>query len=142
MRNALWLAGLTLLAGCTPAEPAPPPRATAAHVTPAAAPARAGKAGTAVVRDQRFRAIGTEPFWGIDVLPGRLRYSSPEQPAGVGFAAQTSDGRRFTGTMAGQAVSLVITPGTCSDGMSDTVYAFTAEVTIGALALHGCARKI
>ena len=44
--------------------------------------------------------------------------------------------------MAGAKVTLTITPGKCSDGMSDRTYAFTAALTIGDHAMHGCARVI
>ena len=147
MRSAVLYAALALLAGCNPSSPPPAPRATTdpaalTPATPAPAATRAPTAGVAAAQHQRYRALGTEPFWGIDVLPGQLRYTAPDQPAVVSFAAQTSDGRRFTGTMAGQAVALVIAPGTCSDGMSDTVYAYTAQLTIGPQMLHGCAKAV
>ena len=112
---------LLMLAGCT---------------TRAGAPTAAG-AG-------HFIALGTEPFWSVEVLPGSLRYSTPDDPAGATFAAAShAAGRRkiYTGTLKGAPFVLRIEPGTCGDGMSDTVYAWKARVTHGTLVLQGCARK-
>lgn len=95
------------------------------------------------VPSKHFQALGTEPFWSVEVLPGKLRYSSPEQPDGIAFAATASSlgsGYRYAGTIAGAKVMLTITPGKCSDGMSDQTYAYTAALTIGDKAMHGCAR--
>ena len=89
---------------------------------------------------QHFQASGNEPFWSMEVLPGQLRYSSPDQPGGVTFAATSSDGLRFAGTLNNSPVTLFIAPGLCSDGMSDHRYPYSAVVTIGAQSLHGCAR--
>ena len=92
---------------------------------------------------KHFQALGTEPFWSIEVLPGKLRYSSPEQPDGITFPATASglgSGYRYVGVMAKAKVVLTITPGKCSDGMSDRTYAYTAALSIGDRAMHGCAR--
>ena len=47
---------------------------------------------------------------------------------------------RYTAVMAGKPLVLVIQPGPCSDGMSDTSYAFTATYTLGTQTERGCAR--
>ena len=63
--------------------------------------------------------------------------------AGTAFAAKrTSEGKAtvWAGTLEGKAFTLRIAPGTCSDGMSDTVYAYTAQVAFGDTTLSGCAR--
>ena len=118
--------------------PTPPPRAQ-----PTPIPAPTPIAVPTPVPSKHFQALGTEPFWSVEVLPGKLRYSSPEQPEGIAFAA-TATGLgsvySYTGTMAGAKVRLIITPGRCSDGMSDRTYAYTAVLTIGDRALRGCAR--
>jgi uncharacterized membrane protein len=93
----------------------------------------------------RFKALGTEPFWSIEVGSGLLRYSSPENLKGTGFAAieaPLGKGWRFAGTLESKPVVLVIEPGECSDGMSDTVYAYTARFSWGTQTERGCAKKL
>lgn len=92
---------------------------------------------------QHFQALGTEPFWSLDVLDDQLRYSSPEVLDGKAFPASVKrEGQtyRFTGTLDGQAVLLTIEPGQCSDGMSDTSYPYKASFTWGSRTEQGCAR--
>lgn len=94
--------------------------------------------------EKPFQALGTEPFWAVEVLPRQLRYSDPENIAGTAFAATESregTGVRYSGTLEGQPLTLLIQPGTCSDGMSDTVYPWTAVLTKDGRRLQGCARK-
>ena len=93
--------------------------------------------------EQSFQALGTEPFWSVYVEPGRLRYTTPENQEGTTFTASRAvDGEAqiWTGTFEGSAFTLKITPGTCGDGMSDTVYPYTALVTMQDRTLRGCAR--
>ena len=97
-----------------------------------------------VMPEKPFQALGTEPFWAVEVLPGQLRYSDPENIAGTTFAATESregSGLRYSGTLNGQPLTLLVQPGTCSDGMSDTVYPWTAVLTKDGFTLQGCARK-
>jgi uncharacterized membrane protein len=149
MRSVV-LTGMLMLAGCDNGSPAnkvtvvdirsgePSQIATdqgqsAASSAPVATPAP----------EQRFQALGTEPFWSLDVTPGKLRYSSPENLKGTTISSsETKDGAsvRYTGTLEGKAVALTIEPGTCSDGMSDTVYPYKASFTWGDQTQQGCAR--
>ena len=149
MRSAAMMA-LAVLAGCQDAPqadkpaaadvseataiPAPLPTPSAPSPEPSSAPAKP---------PQHFQALGTEPFWSFEVLPGKLIYSSPEVQQGMVIAARFSgEGKRlrFSGTMEGKPVVLTIEPGTCSDGMSDTVYAYKANFTWGEQTEQGCAR--
>lgn len=91
-----------------------------------------------------LQALGTEPFWSLEVRPGVLRYTSPENLKGTEFSAsETASGttRHFAGTLDGKPVVLTIEPGTCSDGMSDTVYPFRSSFTWGDKTERGCARE-
>lgn len=148
----LAAAGLLVLAGCGsgggPDAPIETPTATAATL-PAAEPTGAGGTAeanqppTAAPVEKRFQALGTEPFWSVEVLPGQLRFSSPENIDGTTFAAtRITDGTgvRYAGTLDGKPLSLLIEPGTCSDGMSDTVYVWKAALTIDGRTEQGCAR--
>ena len=92
---------------------------------------------------KQLQALGTEPFWSLDVLPGKLRYSSPDNLEGTQFTStEAKDGKatRYTGQLEGKTVILRIEPGTCSDGMSDTVYPYKATFTWGERTEQGCAR--
>ncbi len=117
LRRSMTLALLAALAGCQTAPVAPPA--------------------------QRLVALGTEPFWSIAVESGTLTWSSPENQSGTLFKASTrQDGTAmvYAGTLAGQPLTLRIVPGTCSDGMSDQVYPYSATVTQPSGTLKGCAR--
>lgn len=84
--------------------------------------------------DILIEAFGTEPFWAINVMLGRLTYRTPESPGWTLVQTElTDDGDRlrYTGKLDGQELTLVIGKGTCSDGMSDTVYPLTAKLPIG-----------
>lgn len=123
-----------VLAGCDRGPP--PEKVTLVEIKPAApAPAQ--------VPDQAFQALGTEPFWSVFVEPDRLRYTTPENIAGTHFPARRTvegEAQVWTGTFEGSAFTLRIAPGRCSDGMSDTVYAYTAMVAFADKTLQGCAK--
>ena len=44
----------------------------------------------------------------------------------------------FTATVDGQVLQILVTPGTCSDGMSDRGYPFTVTVRTAGKTLRGC----
>lgn len=115
------------MAAATPLPVPPPPAAPAAPDLPA-----------------RFRATGTEPFWGAAVDGGSLSYSTPEFPDGmrVDVTRKVEDGSvTFSGTIDGKPLQLAVSAGPCSDGMSDTVYPWSVTRTIGPDIQRGCARE-
>lgn len=88
------------------------------------------------------RFTGTEPFWGGQVGAGEALYNTPENIDGTRFPVTRfagNNGVSFSGTMDGAAFDLMITPGDCSDGMSDRTYPFVATLTIGGEQRNGCA---
>lgn len=117
--------------------------------TPSAAPSPA-PATPAVLGDvdlnQPLRAIGTEPFWGIDITPETLVYSGVDEPT----VTMPNPGPTVQGTTAVYAaagadgatlvVTLIATE--CSDGMSDRVYPLTARAELGSKTLNGCAASV
>jgi len=133
MRRLFAALSVLVLAGCSPAEaPAPSPEPPA----PAVVLGGVELAGP-------LRAIGTEPFWSVDLTGTEMVYTSTEPPGQRArqpepvvrgttaiWAAETADGTTFK-------VTLVATE--CSDGMSERTYPLTAMVTVGDLALTGCA---
>ena len=85
---------------------------------------------------------GTEPFWGGEVVEGTLRYSTPENIDGVHIPVQRFAGRNglsFSGTLDGANFIMAVTPGECSDNMSDRTYPFTVTLEIGSDQRYGCA---
>lgn len=89
------------------------------------------------------RALGTEPFWGVDITPEALVYSGvdrPEQRASNDGPVVQGTTAVFTGaTPRGQALVVTLIATECSDGMSDRTYPLTARVEIGPEILNGCA---
>ncbi|MGB3470484.1 MAG: hypothetical protein WBA51_06670 [Erythrobacter sp.] len=89
---------------------------------------------------------GTEPFWSVEITPqadgGYLaRFSSPDDTDASPFAVTRfagNNGLGFTGERDGATVQIAITPGECSDNMSDATYPFTATVGLGEQTLFGC----
>jgi uncharacterized membrane protein len=135
MRPGLALLSLFVLAACSPGEDSAPP-----------APPEPGEPATmlaGVDLGQPVRALGTEPFWSVELTGTEMVYSAPEPPeqrapqprpvlqgTTAAFESETADGTRLK-------VTLVATE--CSDGMSDRTFPLTAMVTIGERKLTGCA---
>lgn len=95
-----------------------------------------------IAADETVRFTGTEPFWGGEVTGRSLLWKTPDRPEGEGISVARFAGRgglSFSGTLAGEDLMLIVTPGDCSDGMSDRVYPFVAIVRIGAAQRQGCA---
>jgi uncharacterized membrane protein len=91
-----------------------------------------------------YRAIGTEPFWNVHTAGDRLLFTTPENQAGTqltGTHTLWADGIRYAGSDGGTAFELDIRRGQCSDGMSDTVYAYTATFRYGQTEYTGCAEQ-
>ncbi len=90
------------------------------------------------------KALGTEPFWNAEITGGNLTWTTPEnlEAGGVTVPVTGADGAEnvlFTATIDGQVLQLLVTPGSCSDGMSDNTYPFTVERTLGEDTVPGCA---
>lgn len=115
--------------------------ANAIGETNAAAPAAPPAAHPAA----RYRFTGTEPFWGGTIDGSTILYRTPEDQSGKTVAATvTKQGAatRYSGTLDGQPFVLTLTAGTCSDGMSDTVYPLNAALTVHGEQRQGCANPI
>jgi uncharacterized membrane protein len=133
MRPLFAALAVLALAACSPAEaPAPPPE------VPAPAPVLGG-----VDLAGPVRALGTEPFWSVDLTGTEMVYTTPEPPeqraprpdpliqgTTATWEAETADGTTLK-------VTLIATE--CSDGMSDRTYPLTAMVKVGDRDLTGCA---
>jgi uncharacterized membrane protein len=93
-----------------------------------------------VALPERMVALGTEPFWSVEVMPASLVYSTPENQPGTIIAAQLTGDGIWSGRYNGQQFVLRIAVGKCSDGMSDTVYAWSATLTVAGRTERGCAK--
>ena len=126
------------LAACSDATDTPPAEAPAAPVAPAVL--------GGVDLGQPLRAIGTEPFWGVEIRPGSIAYTAIDHP---GLTA-SNPGPTVQGTTAvyaaaaadGTALVVTLIATECSDGMSDRVYPLTARVELGSQTLNGCAASV
>ena len=97
-------------------------------------------ASEAALSTEQFDAVGTEPFWAIQVRVGSLTLSRPDHAElKVPVARPERRGGGLLWTADGLTVSVV--PGACSDGMSDRVYAYEALVRVGPEILKGCAYR-
>jgi len=113
-------AGLVFLAACQPEE----------------APGIVGGVDLAAP----VRALGTEPFWGVEITPQELVLSGVDRPE----ARFTNPGARIDGqtaVIAAEGLMLTLKASSCSDGMSDRTYRLEAEVKVGAEVLKGCAES-
>lgn len=115
----------------TPTAPSPAPQAKRA----------AGQEGEPLLA---YRVVGTEPFWGVRVDGDTLHFTTIDDQAGkhlTGTHTLREDGVRYVGNDGATAFELDIARGECSDGMSDTVYAFKASFRYGETAYEGCAEQ-
>lgn len=126
------LSALTLSACSQAEEPAAPPP------TPEPAPVLAG-----VDLNGPVRALGTEPFWSVELTGTEMVYSGvdrPEQRAPQPKAVVQGTTATFEGvTGAGTSLSVMLAATECSDGMSDRTYPLSAIVKVGDETLTGCA---
>jgi len=92
--------------------------------------------------DEVVHFTGTEPFWGGQVSGSSLTYTTPEDQKGATIAVSRFAGRNgvsYSGDLAGAAFVVALTPGSCSDGMSDRRYPFVATLQVKGEQREGCA---
>ncbi|MBB3861934.1 putative membrane protein [Novosphingobium hassiacum] len=137
---------VALITGCSPAPEAEPSE-RASEPAPVSMPTSAETPVTPppilTTVPQKFRALGTEPFWSAEVEGTRLTYTTPVTQEGATISIVRKDaGKRalYTGSIGGKPLELEIWRETCSDGMSDADYPFTVIRRIGPDTQRGCAR--
>ena len=125
MRTFAKLASIMLLAGCQGAgEP------------------ERSESFSAIAPEETVRFTGTEPFWHGRIDGGQALYATPDNQDGIRFPVRRFSGLNgagFSGDMQGTSFDLTVTPGTCSDGMSDRSYPYTATLRIADETREGCA---
>jgi len=96
----------------------------------------------AIGMDEGITTLGTEPFWNARIEGATLTYSTPEDLDGTLVTIERfagNGGLGISGELYGSPLQLAITPGQCSDGMSDRIYPYTATLSLGGENLLGCA---
>jgi uncharacterized membrane protein len=134
---AVAAAPLLLLTACDQLTPAPAP---APDPTP---PPATTSVFAGVDLSQPFTVRGNEPFWNIVVTPALLDYSGLDRPqetaANPGPQTSLAVASYTVTTSLTNGLVIVLTPGPCSDGMSETVYPLNATVIRPGETLTGCA---
>lgn len=82
--------------------------------------------------------VGTEPFWGVRIAADGITLSGVDRPERR-FAAVDPQVSGAGARWSPAGATFTIIRETCSDGMSDRVYPFRAEVVVGSETLRGCA---
>jgi uncharacterized membrane protein len=147
------LIAVAVLAACPRATQAPAPASDVANVkeTPAMNDSKAtaasqppkGKraAGQENEPVQAFRGFGTEPLWGARGEGDTLLFTTPENQEGTvmhGRRVPSLVGFVFIGKDGDRDFHLGLTPGECSDGMSDNRYEYVATFIYGDTTYKGC----
>lgn len=138
-----------LLAGCSAPE-GPTNRAPAPAIAPVASEELPKHVSDSKALEsaalQTLRVVGTEPFWAVQVNGDAFTFTTPADQTGRrmrGIRSQVpGGGLDISGHSGEQAFSLLVRPGVCSDGMSDTAFTMTAEFHIGETTYRGCANAI
>ena len=102
----------------------------------------AATTGPTIAADETITVVGTEPFWGGTIRAGQFTYSTPENQDGEAIAVKRfagNNGLGFSGLLRGETVDMTVTPGACSDGMSDRSFPYTITLRIGSDQREGCA---
>ena len=125
---------LTVACAAPEQESADPPSAAVDAAT-STRPEAAGPAS--------YRAVGTEPFWGLDITAAGLRFSTPENIDGTRFPptrpATSGDTIAWRSTTSDATIEARIWPERCSDGMSDRAWTHAAAVSVDTMSYRGCA---
>ena len=106
------------------------------------APGTSPQGFDAIGEGETIRFLGTEPFWGGNAKGDSLTYETPENPQGSKIAIKRFAGQGglgLSGTLDGATFDMTVTPGECSDGMSDRTYPYTVTLKVGADQREGCA---
>ncbi|WP_138500805.1 COG3650 family protein [Nostoc sp. PA-18-2419] len=101
------------------------------------------------VSSEEFIANGTEPFWSVTVTKTGIVYTSPDVqkqtfPYVAPLKAQARPAdlvRVYRLKGKGNNILIIKKVDTCSDGMSDRQYPYSAIFVLGNKVLEGCAEK-
>jgi uncharacterized membrane protein len=135
--------------GCDKAPPQPPAEPATSDSATSAAAATVAPPAPSPTEEQpladlppRLRALGTEPFWAVEVEADRATYTTPDDQKGQAFMVRrqaTPQGAVLIGRLADANFVLAIARHDCSDGMSDRIYRWRAVLRRDGQSLQGCA---
>jgi len=83
-----------------------------------------------------FKAIGTEPFWGVEISNTQIKYTTPEDPEGILFPAakpvrvMDANIKTYQSKSKAGEIKITIAYGKCSDGMSDMDHNYSVTVAL------------
>jgi len=100
-----------------------------------------GSTFDAVAPEEVVTLAGTEPFWNVRIAEGEAVWMTPGNPGGTRFAITRfagNNGLGFSGTLNDQPFNATLTPGDCSDGMSNRTFPFVTTIALGGETLMGC----
>ena len=168
MRYLALMASLLMVSACntpetrpanqtTPDQPArqadSPSEAPVRNESPASQPTAEGAEHPCQIQggktvNQRLKAIGTEPFWAVEVDGRCVTYKTPEDQQGTRIWAHVdmrSEGSVWNGALNGREFRLSVKPAGpqgCSDGMSDKTYPLDAVLRVEGETRNGCAEPL
>lgn len=139
-------------------HPAPPSGLASAFVAACrdGAPPRrdppTGQVGACLIQDGErlrnppLRTVGTEPFWGARIEGRCVTYSHPEDQDGTRVWTRYKPGPNGGGTWSGalgdRRFELTVrSQAGCSDGMSDRLYPYAADLIVHGERRRGCAER-
>jgi len=96
----------------------------------------------AITPSEVVHMTGTEPFWSGGLQGETLTFSTPSMPTGVKVPVTRFAGRNglaVSGKLGDKQLDITLTPGTCSDGMSDRHYPYSVTLKLGEDLRLGCA---
>lgn len=146
MRRIAALSAAVLLAACQPQSPDGAPAEPPADAPPIDAPPVAVEpAATASDPTNDFERdlnlVGTEPFWAVQVRATTMKLLRPDEPdLLIAKPDPAVENGQAVWKGAGLTVRLAAR-GPCSDGMSDRVYPFTAQIEVGGEVMKGCGAR-
>ena len=148
-RSIALVSAVLVLGAChgnvPPPKPSSDPATTEAADMKDAAPPQGAMGKRAAGQENApvlaFRGFGTEPFWSARVEGETLIFSTPENQEGTtlhGRRMPSITGMVFAGKDGERDFNLTLTPGECSDGMSDNRYEYVATFLWGDTTYKGC----
>lgn len=151
MRHLPPVLVILALAGCGPQAPDGSTAAPPADAPPPAAGPTEAQAEATVITPAKatpapfagdLNALGTEPFWSVQIRGDQVKLSRPdhEDVMAPNPGPEVKGGQAvWTAIRPEGPMTITLTKGDCSDGMSDRQYPMTAQVEFAGQALKGCA---
>lgn len=92
-----------------------------------------------------LQGVGTEPFWAFVMTGGDMEWMAPGDTGVVtmiytGIDQISNSGASTVYANLANDIVLTVTTGSCSDGMSDTVYPAAVGVLLSGMTYNGCIR--